>query len=119
MMMDIFIDENASNLIGGLFGSVAAIATKPPLTVREGMWRCLCGVILALSATSWACQWIGIEPASYSKVTAIACLLGFCGFHILTCLMIILDAGVARVNESKLGVLPDIIDFIRGKRGEK
>ncbi len=117
--MTTILDVLNANGIAGFLGSVAAIATKPPLGFREGIFRCISGLILALMMTTYTCEWIGIDSQSFSKINAISAGLGFAGFHALTALMIILDAGLAKVNDSKLGVIPDIIDFLRGKKGEK
>lgn len=118
-MNNIIIDEIIASGIAGLLGSLAAIATKPPVRYKEALFRCVSGLILALVMTTYACEWIGIDKTSYSKVSAVSSALGFCGFHALTMLMVILDSAVNKVNESKLGIIPDVIDFIRGKRSDK
>lgn len=49
---------NTHHVIGGLIGSILALAVLPPLTIREIVSRALCGVCSAVAFTSLVASWI-------------------------------------------------------------
>jgi len=68
---------------GGVLGTLAAVAVKPPATRREAWVRVVVGAVNAFAFTGLVCQACGVHPAKYELTLGVGFALGFAGWAVL------------------------------------
>ena len=68
---------------GGMLGTLAAVAVKPPAGRREAWVRVVVGLANAFAFTGLVCQTCGLHPAKYELTLGVGFALGFGGWAIL------------------------------------
>jgi hypothetical protein len=68
---------------GGVLGTLAAVAVKPPVSRREAWVRVVVGASNAFVFTGLICQTCGIHPAKYELTLGVGFSLGFIGWAVL------------------------------------
>jgi hypothetical protein len=68
---------------GGMLGTLAAVAVKPPKSRREAWVRVVVGLASAFAFTGIVCQTCGVHPAKYELTLGVGFSIGFGGWAIL------------------------------------
>jgi len=68
---------------GGMLGTLAAVAVKPPASRREAWVRVVVGLANAFAFTGLVCKTCGVEAAKYELTLGVGFALGFGGWAIL------------------------------------
>ena len=68
---------------GGMLGTLAAVAVKPPAGRREAWVRVVVGLANAFAFTGLVCKTCGLEASKYELTLGVGFSLGFGGWAIL------------------------------------
>lgn len=99
---------------GGMLGTLAAVAVKPPASRREAWVRVVVGLSNAFAFTGLVCQTCGVQPAKYELTLGVGFGLGFIGWAILGTVSALL-VSIRTTAESK-GI--DSVKTFAGLAGE-
>jgi hypothetical protein len=99
---------------GGVLGTLAAVAVKPPTSRKEAWVRVVVGAVNAFAFTGLICQTCGIHPAKYELTLGVGFSLGFAGWAILGTISALL--GSVRQQAESRGV--DSLKNLAGIAGE-